>query len=121
MQASAIHAQDSVPTGDTLPREKSMRNDSTPPAVTAKRILSVCPGKPFASASFGDDPFPHCHSPAKTSRQSVLMMRRASIIFHYLVSISLAHKQKSVNTVYAENLTNIAGTFCQGDKFLFDE
>ena len=55
---------------------------------TVSQVFLACPGKPFASAPFGDDPFPCCHSSAKASRQPVLMMRHASTIqlFYYVQS-----------------------------------
>jgi hypothetical protein len=31
--------------------------DSTPHYATVKQVFPVCPGKPYASATFGDDPF----------------------------------------------------------------
>ena len=33
--------------------------DSTPHNATVRQVLPACPGKPCASATFGDDPFYH--------------------------------------------------------------
>ena len=78
MQASAIKIT-------AMAKFALLNIDSTPLTRQSDRCSRVCPGRPFASASFGDDPFPHSHSFCESLTAAVLMMRRTSIhvLFRY--------------------------------------
>ena len=63
-------------------------DDSTPHTRQSDNCYFAQPGKPYASATFGDNPFCPCHNRAKASRQGVLMMYRASINLQYEIIMS---------------------------------
>jgi hypothetical protein len=69
MQASAIKNHPASLPHPTDGPKYVMNDDSTPRLRQSDKSYFACPGKPFASASFGDDPFPNCLSPAKASRR----------------------------------------------------
>ena len=63
--------------------------DSTPHNATVRQVFPACPGKPYASAPFGDDPFHHATALRKPKGKVTLDATRLyQIINNFIIKLT---------------------------------
>ena len=94
MQASAIKVTGAF----LLPLKASlMKDDSTPQLRQSAGSYPVCPGKPYASASFGDAPFPHATAQRRPPDKGTFDTPHLYHVTVIDITASVAHNVPCVN------------------------